>query len=516
LVGARLGRYRVGPRLGSGGAASVYLAQLEGPHNFARAVALKVIHEHLLDEKEFVDMFLDEANLAVRLTHPNIVHVYDLGREGNVLFLAMEYLDGQPLSRIVARARQRGMTLPVDLVAYMGARSADGLHHAHELKDETGERIGLVHRDVSPHNIFVTYDGRVKLIDFGIARAEGRLAQTALGQVKGKFAYMAPEQALHATYDRRADLFSLGVTLYEAAVGARMFPDLDRVEALHKILLGDLPDPSERVPDFPGPLGGVIKKLLAAEPDARYQTAAEVATALDECTGPASDPGLEARLGALVTDLFQQERSDGSRSMAELKAGHLDGYTDQTTSAFGISRAEALSLQSKRRPRWILPAVAVGVAGAIAGAWFAVSHHKSGTAESATASTTPRARTVAFEIRLDHAVDEATISVDGRPAVGKPARIELLRSNRPVTIVVDAPGYKEQRLDATPDRDQLLLLSLDPLAPPTPASAAAASPSAGSSSSSSSMAGAPASKTRARTESRETPGSPRLITNYPF
>jgi serine/threonine-protein kinase len=496
----------------------VYLARLDGPHNFARPVALKVIHEHLLDEKEFVDMFLDEANLAVRLAHPNIVHVYDLGREGNVLFLAMEYLDGQPLSRVIARARQRNQRLPVDLVAWIGARCADGLHHAHELRGEDGELIGLVHRDVSPHNIFVTYDGQVKLIDFGIARAEGRLAQTALGQVKGKFAYMAPEQALHSTYDRRADLFSLGVTLYEAAVGARMFPDLDRVEALHKILLGDLPDPRERVADFPETLAAAIHRLLAAEPDERHQTAAQVAADLDEIAGLGSapriavggtalEPSATARLGALVTELFEQERAEGVRALSQLRSNQGgDAYTDQTTSVFGISSA----LNPQREPRTRVPRVtlvaalvaALVVSGGAIATWLVIGQRSASTLASALA---PKPKTVAIEIRVDQPVD-ATITLDGRRIAGQPAHVELERNAGPKTIVVEAAGFAQQKVAVTPDRDQLLILSLErlPVATP-PAPSASASPEAASSGT-----------VQEPSKGQKRRPSPRLITEYPF
>src|SRR5260221_9703808 len=178
LTGGALGRYLIGERLGSGGAASVYLALLRGPHNFERVLAIKVVHEHLTESEAFVSMFLDEAHLAVRLAHPGIVHSYELGRDGPYLFIALEYLAGQPLSPLLERASQRGASLPPGLVAWVGARAAEALAYAHELTDESGKRLGLVHRDVSPQNVFLTYEGRVLLIDFGIAQASGRLTHT--------------------------------------------------------------------------------------------------------------------------------------------------------------------------------------------------------------------------------------------------------------------------------------------------------------------------------------------------
>ncbi|MDX2053148.1 MAG: serine/threonine-protein kinase [Polyangiaceae bacterium] len=337
LTGARLGRYRVGGRLGSGGTASVYLAVSTGPHSFGRLVALKVIHEHLLGEKAFVDMFVDEANLAVRLNHPNVVHVYDLLQEESRLVLAMEYLHGQPLSRLVSRIRQRGDRLPYPVVAWIAARALEGLHEAHQLLDEHGDPAHVVHRDVSPQNIFVTYSGNVKIIDFGIARAEGRLQQTDLGQVKGKFAYMAPEQALSRDYDHRADIFSLGVTLYEAAVGARLFPDLDRVEALHKIVMGDIPDPRERVADFPEGLRKIVLRALEGAPEKRFQSAKEMAEALDAYVATMVTTPVAEQLAAIMNEQFREERSEQETATALLKQGQSGSFKEETDSTFSVA-----------------------------------------------------------------------------------------------------------------------------------------------------------------------------------
>lgn len=347
LTGMRLGRYRLGGRLGSGGTASVYLAVSDGPHNFGRVVALKVIHEHLLGEKAFVDMFLDEANLAVRLNHPNIVHVYDLVHEEGRLMLAMEYLHGQPLSRLVARVRQREGMLPYELVAWIAARSLDGLYHAHQLTDDHGQRAQVVHRDVSPQNIFITYTGHTKIIDFGIARAEGRLQQTDLGQIKGKFAYMAPEQALSRDYDHRADIFSLGVTLYEAAVGARLFPDLDRVEALHKIVMGEIPDPKTRALGFPEGLRRIILRAIEGDPERRYQSSKEMAEALDSWVAQHGGPPPAERLAALMQNQFAGEQTQQLEAISALKLGQPGDFKEQTDARFGLASDPGIPRKSR-------------------------------------------------------------------------------------------------------------------------------------------------------------------------
>jgi len=368
LTGLRLGRYRLGGRLGAGGTASVYLAVSDGPHNFGRVVALKVIHEHLLGEKAFVDMFLDEANLAVRLNHPNVVHVYDLLQEEGRLVLTMEYLAGQPLSRLVARVRQREERLPYAVVAWIAARALEGLHHAHQLLDERGQSAQVVHRDVSPQNIFITYSGHAKIIDFGIARAAGRLQQTELGQVKGKFAYMAPEQALSQQYDHRADIFSLGVTLYEAAVGARLFPELDRVEALHKIVMGEIPDPGTRVSGFPEELRRIILRAIEGDPERRFQSAKEMQEALDAFVEATEQAPVAERLAALMSEQFGAEREQQLIAIQALKAGEPGTFRVETDAHFGLASNTAIA--PRKSPNYL--AFGLGAALLLLGGFIAL------------------------------------------------------------------------------------------------------------------------------------------------
>ena len=214
----QIGRYHVRYLLGQGGMASVYLAQAVGTSGFERWVALKVIHTQYSRDKRFVSMFLDEARLLSRLYHPNVCTVVDSGEVDGTHFIAMEYLHGETFNRVAAKE------VPLDLATRIVCDAARGLHAAHELKDEHGELLGLVHRDVSPHNVIVLYDGLAKVVDFGIARARDRLTDTTTGgAVKGKLAYMAPEQIEASHYDRRSDIYALGVVLWEATVGWRLF-----------------------------------------------------------------------------------------------------------------------------------------------------------------------------------------------------------------------------------------------------------------------------------------------------
>src|SRR5262245_10374770 len=221
----RLGRYEIRAKIGEGGMAIVYLGHLaEGAE---RVAAVKVIKDEYSLNTDFVTMFMDEAKIVSRLDHPNIVKVYELGHEGNRLFIAMELLFGQSLWAVWNACRTRGIRLRYDLVAWIGARVAEGLHHAHELRSVDGTASNLVHRDMNASNIFVTYDGHVKIIDFGLAKAIGRVSKTAAGVVKGKLAYMSPEQAVGRQLDRRSDVFALGATLWEVSVDRRLFKGAD-------------------------------------------------------------------------------------------------------------------------------------------------------------------------------------------------------------------------------------------------------------------------------------------------
>ena len=186
-LGQPLGRYVLGTLLGAGGAASVYMARLDGPHGFERVVAIKLVHEHLMADRDFIAMFLDEANLACRLQHPNIAHCYELCQDEQALYLAMEYLQGQPLSRLYQRAQEWRQPLQYALVAWIGARAADALNYAHELRDDAGKALGIVHRDVSPDNLFITYDGQVKLLDPHRVMVEGGVLAQECGQILSDF-----------------------------------------------------------------------------------------------------------------------------------------------------------------------------------------------------------------------------------------------------------------------------------------------------------------------------------------
>ncbi|MBT8467754.1 MAG: serine/threonine protein kinase, partial [Deltaproteobacteria bacterium] len=285
----RIGRYKLCFELASGGMATVYLAKVDGAPGFEKLVALKRIHRHLAKEKRYVDMFLDEARIASRITHPNVCSVFDFGHADGEYYIAMEYLVGEPLSRLcgkVARdAKQRSHPLLPIRMARVIADACEGLHAAHELRDANGELLRVVHRDISPSNLFVTFDGSVQVVDFGIASARQRIHHTSTGHMKGTFAYMAPEQLAAKPIDRRVDIWSLGVSLWEMLALKRLFRRDTTANAVHAILYDNLVPPSVHRPQVPKELDAIVMKALQRDPNNRWQTTREMGRALREYLG---------------------------------------------------------------------------------------------------------------------------------------------------------------------------------------------------------------------------------------
>jgi serine/threonine protein kinase len=240
-----LGRYQLLSRLAVGGMAEVYLARQGELSGFKTLVVVKKVLPHLAVKPDFIAMFLDEARIASMLDHPNVVRITEVGRTENEYFLAMELVQGKPLASILQQSERAKTPLPHNLGALIVANAAAGLHHAHQLTDASGNLLGLVHRDVSPQNIMVSFEGSVKVIDFGIARALGRLGDTNSGSLKGKLGYMAPEQARGEPVDARADIFSLGVVLWECVAGRRLFLRENELATLRAVVYEPIPSVSK-------------------------------------------------------------------------------------------------------------------------------------------------------------------------------------------------------------------------------------------------------------------------------
>jgi serine/threonine-protein kinase len=256
-------------------------AQLVGPDGFRKPLVVKRVHEHLLERPEFGEMFLREAKIAAMLSHPNIAQVFEFGRIDGIPFISMEFVDGASVDLLMRSAAKQQIPLGPEIAGIVGLAICEALHYAHELLDENRQWLGLVHRDVSPGNILIGRDGVVKLVDFGIVKLRGSTS-TQTGQVKGKFAYMAPEQALGHPIDRRADVFSLGVVLYELAVGRRLFRRSTDAESITAMLGEPIPRPSTIVRGFPLPLENILMQALERTVDNRFATAHDMQEALFE------------------------------------------------------------------------------------------------------------------------------------------------------------------------------------------------------------------------------------------
>ncbi len=310
-----IGRYTVLHPLASGGMASLYLGYLSGEVGFKRLVALKVIHDHLLAEPEFVKMFIDEARLASRISHPNVALTIELGRVGRSHFIAMEYIPGERLLDVL-----RCGPLSPALAARILADAAAGLHAAHELRDSEGRLLNVVHRDVSPQNILISYEGAVKVVDFGIARARGSI-HSSTGGMKGKFSYMSPEQCISPDrVDRRADLFALGIVLYECSTHRRLFRAESEPAVVRLVCEGPITPPSQLVPDFPPALEAIVLRALERDPDRRYQTALELHTDLERFIVGTGEPLSSATVAALMHERFAKEMAEKKRTLSEVEA----------------------------------------------------------------------------------------------------------------------------------------------------------------------------------------------------
>ena len=303
------GKYRLIAELGQGGMATVYLAVVLGKSGFRKLAVVKLLRPEIGVDSEFVQMFLDEAKLCARLSHPNIVHIYDVGVDDVGHLMAMEYLDGVSLHAATSKLARNGGPFTFALQAKVLREVVEGLRYAHELQDYDGRPLEIVHRDVTPHNIFVTYDGQVKLLDFGIAKAATSSVRTATGVIKGKLTYMAPEQARGEFVDARADLYAVGVMLLEAVTGKRRWPaGLSQPALFTRLAAGETPErPNAAALGYPAEIDDIVIKALAPKPEDRYQSAAELAEVLDKVLKQLEPVSLR-ELGGMLAKAFAEGR----------------------------------------------------------------------------------------------------------------------------------------------------------------------------------------------------------------
>ena len=356
-----LGRYALYGEIAAGGMATVHLARLLGPVGFARTVAIKRLHPHLAKDPDFVAMFLEEARLAARVRHPNVVATLDVVSDDGELFLVMEYVAGESLSRLVRKARERGELVPPRYAVGIVSGALEGLHSAHDARSEKGQPLGLVHRDVSPQNVHVGTDGVPRLLDFGIAKATNRVQETRTDQIKGKVAYMSPEQLAKGAIDRRADVYSASVVLWETLTGQRLFKADDVPSLVYAIINEEIVLPSTLVPDLPPGLDAIVMKGLEREADKRWSSAREMAAALEAVLAPAPAREIGEWVNSVAGDAldWRQELVDRieSETSSSIPPGmRLDSPASPIEIASGVvpteggdPREEALTLSNENR-----------------------------------------------------------------------------------------------------------------------------------------------------------------------
>lgn len=270
------GKYKLLERIAVGGMAEVFLAVRPGLEGFEKTLAIKRIRPHLSSEDTFVKMFLNEAKLAAQLQHPNIVQIFDLGKINESFFIAMEFIFGRDMSRVIPKAEKVGIQFPIEYALAIGASVLDGLSYAHTKTDDFGAPLHIVHRDITPENIMVGWNGNVKILDFGIAKAAIQTDQTRAGEIKGKLAYMSPEQGMGKVLDQRSDIFALGVVLYEWITGYKMFTGENEMAILKSIVDGRIYPPSYFREDIPEGIEDILMKALAKDREQRYQSARDM------------------------------------------------------------------------------------------------------------------------------------------------------------------------------------------------------------------------------------------------
>jgi serine/threonine protein kinase len=299
-----VGRYELHAEIAAGGMAAVHVGKLIGPVGFARTVAIKRLHPQFARDPEFVAMFLDEARLAARIQHPNVVSTLDVVATEGELFVVMEYVLGESLAQLMRVTQLRSEPVPVAIAAAIIVGVLHGLHAAHEARDERGEPLRIVHRDVSPHNILVGRDGAAHVIDFGVAKARGRAQVTRDGHVKGKLSYMPPEQLLGHAIDHRADVFAASIVLWEALTGRRLFQGIDEGDVFSRVLYGDVEPPSRHAPDLSAAMDAIVLRGLARDSAKRYPTAREMALAIEAVVHLAPPSQVGSWVAALAGDVL--------------------------------------------------------------------------------------------------------------------------------------------------------------------------------------------------------------------
>ncbi|MBI3202353.1 MAG: serine/threonine protein kinase [Myxococcales bacterium] len=313
-------RYRVLEKIASGGMAEVFRAESAGLEGFKKTVAIKRVLPHLSEKKQFIGMFLDEARLSAHLSHSNCVQVFDIGVGDNTYFIVMEFVDGADLKAIIDQSRRGGQPFPLELAALICLRICEGLSYAHEATDGRGQTLGIVHRDMSPPNVLITRHGEVKIVDFGLAKANSQLEKSEPGIIKGKFSYLSPEAALGQPIDARTDIFAVGIILWEMLAGRRLFLGDSDLDTVRQVQAARIPSIRDFHPHATPELDRVLAKALARDPVHRYQTARELGRDLNTLLFHAGHPVSSFDIAALVEPIVRGREDSKRREKADKRS----------------------------------------------------------------------------------------------------------------------------------------------------------------------------------------------------
>jgi serine/threonine-protein kinase len=346
----------------AGGMATLHYGRLLGPAGFSRTVAIKRLHAHLSEDPDFVAMFLDEARLAARIHHPNVIQTLDVESSEGEIFVVLDYVHGDSLSRLLREARRVGEPATPELVCAILFGALEGLHAAHEARDPKGDPLELVHRDVSPHNILIGTDGIARVLDFGVAKARGRAQTTRVGQLKGKLSYMAPEQLRGGKVSRRSDIFSAAVVLWEALTGARLFQGDDEGDVVNRLLAEEIPSPRRYAPGVTRELEAIVMRGLERDPAARFPTARHMALAIEDLAMMATPievgAWVERVAGATLAQRAERVAAIEAEFSRVIDAGSTEGTGAVVVAALPPHRPAALSVTGATAQTVAVPGLA--------------------------------------------------------------------------------------------------------------------------------------------------------------
>jgi len=483
----QVGRYRILSELGRGGMSNVFLAVASGPGGVNKLVVLKALLPDLATEGYALSMFMDEARLAAQLNHPNVVQTYEVGTEGDRHVIVMEYLEGQSMSACVRRAAAEGNPIPIPLQLRIIINALDGLHYAHELSGYEGASLQLVHRDISPQNVFVTYDGQVKVLDFGIAKATSASTHTAAGVMKGKIAYMAPEQIVGGAVDRRADLYSVGCMLWAAATGVKLWKDTPDVQIMRRAISGDIPTPQSVNPECDDDLNAIVLKALAREPDDRYATALELQHDLEVYVERFGAAAKQKEIARCVSTLFADTRAQ-LKALVERQLTLIPTDTSSVSrerprpgrgsNTLGGATSESIHtllaepIEPGRGKRRLLAGFAVlALLGAVSfygwsqrgAALPTTSEATAVTKPAAAAAPEPTAAITRVSVALKASPAEAKLYLDDQPLSANPTTKLLLVDGKAHVLRAEAPGFAKATSEFSPTQDTTVELSLTPV-----------------------------------------------------